>query len=369
MSVQPTGSATVLALMSSGFFVAMMDSMIVTTASTAIRHDLDLTLNQLQWTFNAYNVAIAALLLTSTAVGNRLGHRRTYVAGMTLFTLGSVACALSGGPASLVASRVVQGIGASAMTPMSMAILTASFPPARRGRALGVWSGAGGLALLVGPALGGVVVTHLGWQWIFWINVPVGLAVAILSHLRLPESGPLGARPSPVDSTLVVAASGGIVWALSALASRHSGAVPMVVGVVGAALSIVFVLRQRTSSAPLVPLAPFRSPVFGSGLVATLLMYAAMYGIVFFLPQYLQAVTGADAMTAGLELLPWTAERWCWSRPSRAERWTRSGSSASRSPVFSCRSWGMHGSPRPPRRGLPTRRRSCRSSCPESEYP
>ena len=178
------GHAWVLALTSLGFFMAMMDSMIVTTASTAIREDFDASVGQLQWTLNAYNVAVEAFLLIGVAIGGRIGHRRLYTIGLLLFVIGSVACALSPSLGALIASRVLQGIGASVMTPMSMAILFAASPPSRRGRALGIWSGVGGLALIIGPALGGAIVSQLGWQWVFWINVPIGLIGMHLSHRR-----------------------------------------------------------------------------------------------------------------------------------------------------------------------------------------
>lgn len=194
------GHAWVLALTSLGFFMAMMDSMIVTTASTAIREDFDASVGQLQWTLNAYNVAVEAFLLIGVAIGGRIGHRRLYTIGLLLFVIGSVACALSPSLDALIASRVLQGIGASVMTPMSMAILFAASPPSRRGRALGIWSGVGGLALIIGPALGGAIVSQLGWQWVFWINVPIGLIGMHLSQRRLPESEAGGRLPNALDS-------------------------------------------------------------------------------------------------------------------------------------------------------------------------
>lgn len=300
------GYAWVLALTSLGFFMAMMDSMIVTTASTAIRDDFDASVGQLQWTLNAYNVAVEAFLLIGVAIGGRIGHRRLYTIGLLLFVIGSVACALSPSLDALIASRVLQGIGASVMTPMSMAILFAASPPSRRGRALGIWSGVGGLALIIGPALGGAIVSQLGWQWVFWINVPIGLIGMHLSHRRLPESEAGGRLPNALDSVLVVASSGGIIWALSESIFPAGRTSALVVGAVGIALGSVFVLRQRKSSAPMIPLSLFASSTFSGGVAGTFLLYAAMYGVVFLLPQYLQTVTGANALTAGMELLPWT---------------------------------------------------------------
>ena len=303
---QGTYNRWVLPLTSLGFFMAMMDSMIVTTASTAIREDFGANVGELQWTLNAYNVSVAAFLLIGVAVGNRVGHRRLYNIGLFVFVVGSVACALSPSLGLLIGARILQGIGASVMTPMSMAILSSAFPPAERGRALGIWSGVGGLALIIGPALGGVIVSRLTWEWIFWINVPIGLLGIWLSHRKLPESSFGGRLPNVLDSVLVVAATRGNVWALSVAVSRTGHTVALVVGMLSILLGLAFVLRQRTSAAPMIPLSLFRSPTFSGGAVATFLLYAAMYGVVFFLPQYLQVVTGADALTAGLEILPWT---------------------------------------------------------------
>lgn len=183
-----TSSAWILTLTSLGFFMSMMDSMIVTTASTAIRNDFDISVNTLQWALNAYNITIAAVLLVGVALGERLGRRKIYNWGLVIFTFGSVLCALSMNITFLVVARVIEGVGASVMTPMSMAILTNALPTSERGKALGIWSGIGGLALIVGPSLGGLIVARLTWQWIFWINVPIGVIAIYLIRRLLPES-------------------------------------------------------------------------------------------------------------------------------------------------------------------------------------
>lgn len=179
-------SSLILALTSLGFFMSMMDSMIVTTASTAIRSDFNITVSTLQWAMNAYNITIAAVLLVGVSLGERLGRRKIYNIGIFIFTLGSILCAISDNITFLVFARVIEGIGASVMTPMSMAILTNALPVSERGKALGIWSGIGGLALIVGPSLGGFIVTQFTWQWIFWINVPIGILAICLSKKILP---------------------------------------------------------------------------------------------------------------------------------------------------------------------------------------
>lgn len=299
-------SSWILVLTSLGFFMSMMDSMIVTTASTAIRTDFHISVSTLQWAMNAYNITIAAVLLVGVSFGERFGRRKVYNLGILIFTIGSVLCALSTDITFLVFARVIEGIGASVMTPMSMAILTNALPISKRGKALGIWSGIGGLALIVGPSLGGLIVAKLTWQWIFWINVPIGIMVILLSVKMLPESIGNSDKVGLLDSLLVIVASSSIIWALSAITDIKSSVLPLGVGVLGLLAGVWFVLRQKSETKPMIPLKYFKSVTFTGGNIATFLLYGSMYGVVFFLPQFLQVVGGADSLTAGLELLPWT---------------------------------------------------------------
>ncbi|GEO57022.1 MFS transporter [Companilactobacillus bobalius] len=299
-------STWILILTSLGFFMSMMDSMIVTTASTAIRTDFHISVNTLQWALNAYNITIGAVLLVGVSLGERIGRRRIYNIGIFIFTLGSVFCALSSNINVLIVARIIEGIGASVMTPMSMAILTHALPASERGKALGIWSGIGGLALIVGPSLGGLIVAKLTWQWIFWINVPIGLVAIYLSKRILPESTGNSDKIGLLDSLLVIFASAGIIWSLSEITAASSKVISALVGILSLVLGIWFIVRQKNESKPMIPLKYFRSKVFTGGNVATFLLYAAMYGVVFFLPQFLQVVGRADSLTAGLEILPWT---------------------------------------------------------------
>lgn len=301
-----TSSTWILILTSLGFFMSMMDSMIVTTASTAIRTDFHISVNTLQWALNAYNITIGAVLLVGVSLGERIGRRKIYNIGIFIFTLGSVFCALSSNINVLIIARIIEGIGASVMTPMSMAILTHALPASERGKALGIWSGIGGLALIVGPSLGGLIVAKLAWQWIFWINVPIGIVAIYLSKRILPESIGNSDKIGLVDSSLVIFASAGIIWSLSEINATSSKMISALVGILSLVLGIWFIVRQKNESKPMIPLKYFRSKVFTGGNVATFLLYAAMYGVVFFLPQFLQAVGRADSLTAGLEILPWT---------------------------------------------------------------
>jgi EmrB/QacA subfamily drug resistance transporter len=305
-TVKQPGEWWMLALTSLGFFMSMMDSMIVSTASAAIRNDFSVSLAQLQWVLNAYNITMAALLLVGVAYGAHIGRRNMYVIGLLVFTAGSACAALSPDFSLLLGSRVVQGVGASVMTPMSMAILSASVPVERRGRALGIWSAVGGLALIAGPSLGGLIVATLSWQWIFWINIPIGLATAYFALKKLPFDSGNAMRPKPLDAALIVIAPAAFVYALSQSTSGTPDMLTLAIGAFGIICAIAFTALQRVRRNPLVPLHMFRSRMFNIGAIGTFLLYAAMYGTVFFLPQFLQLAQGANALTAGLEILPWT---------------------------------------------------------------
>ncbi|MBA1435187.1 DHA2 family efflux MFS transporter permease subunit [Lactobacillus bombi] len=283
--------------------MSMMDSMIVTTASTAIRHDFHINVASLQWALNAYNVTIAAVLLVGVSLGNILGHRKIYNIGILIFVIGSILSALSTNIEFLIFARIVQGIGASVLTPMSMTILTSSINPSKRGSALGIYSGIGGLGLIIGPALGGLIVAKLTWQWIFWINVPIGILGIYFSNKKLPEKKVSGSRIDFIDALLVILASAGFIWGLSDKAFKPSS---VVIGVIGLILWVIFFIKQKYDTDPMIPLKLFQSKSFLAGNISTFLLYAAMYGVVFFLPQYLQIVGNANALVAGLELLPWT---------------------------------------------------------------
>ncbi|MFT9372926.1 MFS transporter [Liquorilactobacillus hordei] len=301
-----TNSTWVLILTSLGFFMSMMDSMIVTTASTAIRNDFNITVNQLQWALNAYNVTIAAVLLLGVSLGDYFGHRKVYNFGILVFVIGSILCALSTNINFLIFSRIIEGIGASVITPMSMAILTSALAPEERGKALGIWSGIGGLALIIGPALGGFIVAKLVWQWIFWINVPIGLVAIYLSQKKLPESKKDTVFVSIADATLIILSSAGIIWTLSESKTLHVQIQVLFIGIISIIMGIIFILHQKNEAEPMVPLKFFKSNSFNGGNISTFLLYASMYGVVFFLPQYFQFVNHSSALVSGLKLLPWT---------------------------------------------------------------
>ena len=289
-------------------FMMALDALIVTTAFATIRLDFNATVETLQWAVNAYNLSFAVLLLTGAALGDRFGRRKLFAAGIALFTLASIACALSTGPGWLIAARFAQGSGAALVMPIGMAILSGAFAKEERARALGIFGGVTGFALIVGPAIGGFICQNLGWRWVFWINLPVGMVAIALAFARLRESfGPRAALDIP-GLAAVAGAALAIMWGL--LRGNISGWTSAeVLGalVAGALFAALFVIRESLAAAPMVPMRLFRSPAFSAGVAASFLFYAAMYGVLFLLPQFLQTVLGFGPLGAGLRLLPWTA--------------------------------------------------------------
>lgn len=298
----------VLALTSLASFMVALDALVVTTALGAIRVDLGASLEALEWTVNAYNLAFAVLLLTGAALGERFGRRRMFALGVALFAAASIGCALAGGAGALIAARAAQGAGAALVMPLAMALLSAAFPREQRGRALGIFGGVTGLALIAGPLVGGAVAEGLAWPWIFWVNVPIALVAVPLALRRIPESVGPGTAVDVAGLALVGAAAFGLVWGLvrGNGAGWDSAEIVAALGA-GAALAIGFVAWERRAAAPMVPLRFFRSRAFSAGVAASLGLYASLYGTVFLLPQFFQAVQGHGPMGAGLRLLPWTA--------------------------------------------------------------
>jgi EmrB/QacA subfamily drug resistance transporter len=298
----------VLALTSVASFMVALDALVVTTALSTIRLDLGASIEALQWTMNAYNLSFAVLLLTGAALGDRLGRRRIFVAGLILFVAASAACALARSAGFLIAARAVQGAGAALVMPLAMALLSAAYPPQERGKALGIFSGLTGLALIAGPVLGGVVAEGIAWQWIFWINIPIGLVAIPLARSRIPESfGPATAVDIP-GVVLVTGAALGLVWGL--MRGNNAGwTSPEVAAalVAGFLLAVAFVAWELRASAPMLPMRLFRSRAFSSGNAASFLYSASLYGTVFFMAQFLQTALGYGPFGAGLRLLPWTA--------------------------------------------------------------
>jgi EmrB/QacA subfamily drug resistance transporter len=300
----------VLGLAAAGSFMAVLDAMVVTTALDTLRHDLSASVEALEWTINAYSLSFATLLMTGAALGDRFGRRRMYVAGLLLFALASVACAVAPGAGWLIAARAAQGTGAALVMPIAMALLGAAFAPAQRPRALGIFSGITGLAVLSGPLLGGAVVHGLAWQWIFWINLPLALLVAALVVVKIP-AGKAGSAPLDVlGGLLMIVSLLGIVWGLARGHRIGWGSAQVLVALAGGALfGVAFVAsqRRRNAEAALVPPRLFGSPELATALVVSLLLTASLLGTLFFMAQFFQTVWQLSPLAAGAAMLPWTA--------------------------------------------------------------
>jgi len=289
-------------------FMVALDTQVLTAALATLRADFGAPMEALQWTVNAFNLSFAVLLLTGAALGDRFGRRRLFAAGIALFMASSVACALSTSILALIAARAAQGAGAALVMPLGMALLSTAFPREERARALGIFSGVVGIAVLAGPAVGGAITEGLGWQWIFWINLPIGLIAVVMVITRLRESfGPAAALDIP-GLALVAASAFAVVWGLlRGNAAGWNSAEVLTALVVGLLLAAAFVTWEWRASAPMVPMRLFRSRAFSSGIVAGFLLYGALYGVLFLLPQFLQTALGYGPLGVGLRLLPWTA--------------------------------------------------------------
>jgi EmrB/QacA subfamily drug resistance transporter len=297
-----------LAITSAAVFMVTLDNLVVTTAIPVIREDLHASLSGLQWTVNAYTLTFAVLLLTGAALGDRFGRRRLLAIGIAIFTAASAGAALAPTIVALDIARAVQGVGGAIVMPLTLTILSAAVPAERRGLALGIWGGISGLAVAFGPLVGGAIVSGISWHWIFWLNVPLGLALLPLILLRLDESrGPastLDLRGLALGSTGLV----GIVWAL-VRANDVGWTAPQIVGAFagGIALLMAFVAWELRAAHPMLPMRFFRNRTFALANVASLFMFFGMFGSIFFIAQFFQTVQGLSPLQSGLRLLPWTA--------------------------------------------------------------
>jgi EmrB/QacA subfamily drug resistance transporter len=303
-----TRTAWTFVVTSLALVMVTLDNLVVTTALPVIRKDLGAGIEGLEWTVNAYTLTFAVLLLTGAALGDRFGRRRMFAIGLAIFTAASAAAALAPSIEALVAARAAQGVGGAIITPLTLTLLSASVPAEKRGLALGAWGGIGGLAVALGPLVGGAVVSGLSWQWIFWINVPLGLVLIPLAWRRLDEShGPSGKLDLP-GLMLVSFGLLGIVWGL-VRGNGQGWSSPEIVSALvgGAALVVAFVFWELRTKAPMLPMRFFRNRTFSATNVASLLMFFGMFGSIFLLAQFFQTVQGYSPVASGLRILPWTA--------------------------------------------------------------
>ncbi|MFE2264283.1 DHA2 family efflux MFS transporter permease subunit [Streptomyces griseosporeus] len=301
------GAAWALVITSVAGFMAALDNLVVTTALPSIRKDLGGALDDLEWTVSAYTLTFAVLLMFGAALGDRFGRRRLFQVGVTIFTGASAAAAMAPGIGSLIAARAVQGVGAAVMMPLTLTLLTAAVPAAKRGMAYGIWGAVNGLAVASGPLIGGSLTEHISWHWIFWLNVPLGVALLPLARLRLAESYGAGARLDLPGTLLASGGLFGIVYGLVRGPADGWTSPLVLTGLfAGSALLAAFVLHGTRAKNPMLPMRLFRSRAFSGINAASLLMFLGMFGSIFLLSQYMQGVLGYSPTQAGLRMLPWT---------------------------------------------------------------
>jgi EmrB/QacA subfamily drug resistance transporter len=298
----------VLGLTSTAYFMVVLDALVVVTALPRMQRDLHVGISSLQWTVNAYGIAFAAGIITAAALGDRFGRRRIFTSGLVLFTVASAVCALAPNLAELVAARTVQGLGAAVVLPLSLTILTTAFPAEKRGMIVGVYGGLAGLAVAFGPIVGGAITEGLDWHWIFWINVPIGLAAVGLGTRLLPESRGARERLDLAGVSLVTAGVVALVWALTRANDVGWASTETVAALAaGSILLAAFVWWERRAAAPMVPLRLFASREFAVGNVTMYFLHGATFAAAFFITQEFQLARGYSPLGTGLRLLPFFA--------------------------------------------------------------
>jgi EmrB/QacA subfamily drug resistance transporter len=297
-----------LILASIGAFLTSLDVVAVSTALPTLQKDLGASLSDLEWTINAYNLAFACLMLTGAALGDRFGRRRLYVLGLGVFTSSSIACALSQSADALIIARVVQGAGAAVVLPLTLTLISDAFPLEKRGAAIGIWGGITGLGVAAGPVLGGLIIKNIAWEWIFWINVPVGIAAMALSVVKLRESR--GNRPQ-LDLPglgLVASALLALTWAPVRAPSIGWGSAEVIASLAaGALLMGAFLAWQRRAPHAMLPLEYFRRRGFSTANGVAFFLSFSLIGSLFMIAQMFQTGLGYDPLQAGLRILVWTA--------------------------------------------------------------
>jgi EmrB/QacA subfamily drug resistance transporter len=302
----------VLATLSLGFFMTLLDLTIVNVAIPAMRRGLHASLPQIGWVINAYIIVLAALMITAGRLGDLRGRRNLFIAGVTVFTLASAASGLAQSAPELIAARAVQGLGSALLLPQTMAVIIATFPASRRGAAMGIWGGVAGLATIAGPTIGGMLVTWLGWRWIFFVNLPIGVVTVIAAVVILPEVRT--GRRQALDLPGVLLASAALVaitYGLIEGQTYHWGrvasfvSIPLIIGA-GVVLLAAFVAVQarRQQSEPLLPFVLFRDRNYALMSAANVIVSVGLIGMALPLTLYLQSGLGFSPLAAGLTMAP-----------------------------------------------------------------
>jgi EmrB/QacA subfamily drug resistance transporter len=310
MAQARTNPWLVLVVLTTGFFMILLDTTIVNVAIPAMSANLNTTFDQILWVLNAYILVYAVLLITAGRLGDLFGQRALFAIGLFVFTLASALCGLSQNVGELIAARIIQGVGGALLTPQTLSIITSLFPPERRGAAFGVWGAAAGLATVTGPTLGGALITYIDWRWIFFINVPIGIAALIATFLIIPDLRP--GRSHGLDVVGVLLATAGLFAIVFSLieGQRYSWGefadgvtIPEIIAA-GVALIVVFVIWERYQAEPLVPLSLFAERNFAVANWIAAAISFGLLGLILPITIYLQSVRGFSALSAGLTLAP-----------------------------------------------------------------
>lgn len=298
---------TILGVCALSLFLVGLDTTVVNVGLPAIGRSLDTGTRGLEWVVDAYTIVLAGLLISSGALADRFGRRRVFRTGLVVFGLASVACAAAPGLGTLVAARALQGVGASMLSPVALAIVVNAMPdPRERARAIGIWASVFGLSMAAGPVVGGALVTGLGWRWVFWVNLPVVLLALVLTALVVPESR--ASRPPRLDlpgqALLILLVGGTVALLIEAPHVGWSSPAVAVAGVIVLMLAVALVLVERARAEPLVDLALFRRASFAGAVLGAVLVFVALSVTLLLNTLYLQQVRGWSALEAGAATLP-----------------------------------------------------------------
>jgi len=292
-----------------GLFMMMLDNTIVNVALPAIARDLQIGISELQWVVNGYALTFAVIMLTGGKLADMLGRRRIFIVGLAIFTLSSLACGLATSPEMLIGARIVQGVGAALMNPATLSIITATFPPRQRGMAIGIWAGTAGMALAIGPLLGGIITQKIDWSWIFFVNVPVGILAIVVARLAIRESRDTSAEQRLDLPGLVTSAVGLFALTYGLIEANTYGWTStriLTLFAVAVVALVAFVLLELRQRIPMLDLSLFRNPTFAGANLTMLLVALAMFGVFFFVSLYMQNILGYSATQAGATFLPMT---------------------------------------------------------------
>jgi EmrB/QacA subfamily drug resistance transporter len=292
-----------------GLFMIMLDNTIVNVALPSIQQDLNIGISELEWVFNGYALTFGVLMLTGGKLADMLGRRRIFVAGLVIFTAASLACGLAASAGMLIGARVVQGVGSALMNPATLSIITATFPARQRGMAIGIWAGVSGMALAIGPLVGGLITQHWSWNWIFFINVPIGVLAILVARLVIDESRDMSAEqrldlPGLLSSAIALfALTYGLIEANTYGWTSTRILALFAVAAIGFAVFILLELRQRV---PMLDLKLFKNSTFAGANSVMLLVGLAMFGVFFYNSLFIQNIIGWSAVQTGASFLPMT---------------------------------------------------------------